>query len=204
LHTQRRRLAHAELDAVVGRSRLPTFADYPSLPYIRAMVQEVVRWGTAAPLGLPHRSTEDDWYEGMFIPKGTICIPNSWQMNHDPEIYGENVARFDPARHLDANGEMTPGPLDGEQWNVSYGFGRRRCPASHVANNSLFITIAITLWAAKIERKKDESGELLPLDTDGFVDQGIVVCPVPFECEVTPRFPEAPSLLSQERELRGL
>jgi hypothetical protein len=28
--------------------------------------------------------------------------------------------------------------------------------------------------------------------------------PVPFECEITPRFPEASSLLAQERELRGL
>lgn len=33
--------AQAELDAVVGRSRIPTFADYEHLPYIRAMVKEV-------------------------------------------------------------------------------------------------------------------------------------------------------------------
>ena len=35
--TQKR--AQAELDAVVGRARLPTFADYENLPYIRAMVR---------------------------------------------------------------------------------------------------------------------------------------------------------------------
>ena len=29
-------------------------------------------------------------------------------------------------------------------------------------------------------------------------------CPVSFECETTPRFPEASALLAQERELRGL
>jgi hypothetical protein len=28
--------------------------------------------------------------------------------------------------------------------------------------------------------------------------------PVPFEVKITPRFPEAPAMLSQERELRGL
>ncbi len=28
--------------------------------------------------------------------------------------------------------------------------------------------------------------------------------PVPYECEIMPRFPEALSLLSQERELRGM
>jgi cytochrome P450 len=64
--------AQAELDKVVGRSRLPTFSDYPHLPYIRAMVKETLRWGQLDPLGVPHRSTEDDWYRGMFIPKGTI------------------------------------------------------------------------------------------------------------------------------------
>jgi len=57
--------AQAELDAVVGRARLPTFADYSFLPYIRAMAQETLRWRPSGPLGVPHRLTEDDWYEGM-------------------------------------------------------------------------------------------------------------------------------------------
>jgi len=35
--------AHAELDEVVGSARPPTFADLPSLPYIRAMVKETLR-----------------------------------------------------------------------------------------------------------------------------------------------------------------
>jgi cytochrome P450 len=168
--------AQAELDAVVGRSRLPTFADYPHLPYIRAMVKETVRWGTTSPLSVPHRSTEDDWYEGMFIPKGTICIPNLWHMNHDPEIYGEDAAQFNPARYLDANGDIAPGPSQAkEEGHFGYGFGRRICLGRHVANNSLFIDISIILWASKIERKKDASGQLLPLDVNRFVEQGLIL-----------------------------
>ena len=77
--------AHAELDAVVGCGHLPTFADLTHLPYIRAMVNEALRWRPPAPLGAPHRSTEDGWYDGMFIPKGTLCIANLWHsMNQDP------------------------------------------------------------------------------------------------------------------------
>jgi cytochrome P450 len=166
--------AHAELDAVVGRVRLPTFADYPHLPYIRAMVMEILRWRPATPLGGIHRSTEDDWYEGMFIPKGTVCIANVWHLNRDPEMFGENVAHFDPARHLDANGDIPSGQSDREG-HFSFGFGRRHCPGRHVANNSLFIDIVVLLWATKIERKSDASGKLLPLDVDGFVDHGLVV-----------------------------
>ena len=166
--------AQAELDAIVGRARPPTFADYPHLPYIRAMVMEALRWRTSVPMAV-HRSTEDDWYEGMYIPKGTVCIANVWHMNHDPEIYGENAMHFDPARHLDANGDIPSGPSDNKEGHSSYGFGRRRCTGRHLANNSLFINIAILLWAAKIERKKDASGQFAPLDVDGFVDRGIVV-----------------------------
>ena len=70
------RQAQAELDAVVGRARLPTFADAPRLPYVRAIIREVLRWRPAFPIGVSHTTTEDDWYEGMFTPKGATCIPN--------------------------------------------------------------------------------------------------------------------------------
>jgi len=45
----------------------------------------------------------------------------------------------------------------------------------HVANNLLFIDIAVLLWATKIERKKDASGQLIPLDLDGFEGHGLTV-----------------------------
>ena len=44
--------AHAELDAVVGRSRLPDFNDRPNLPYIGAIVSEALRWKPVLPLSM--------------------------------------------------------------------------------------------------------------------------------------------------------
>ena len=168
--------AQAELDAVVGRTRLPTFADYPHLPYIRAMVKEILRWRPFAPIITPHRTTEDDWYEGMFIPKGTICLANAWHMNRDPEIFGENVEDFEPARYLDASGDIAPGLTDlKKDGHFTYGFGSRICVGRAMADNSLFINIAILLWAMNFERKKDASGRFLPLDVDGWVDIGLVM-----------------------------
>lgn len=41
LYPETQARAQSELDTVVGRARLPTFADYDHLPYIRAMVKEV-------------------------------------------------------------------------------------------------------------------------------------------------------------------
>lgn len=43
--------AQAEIDAVVGNDRLPTFADRPNLPYIDAVVSEVFRWNSVLPIG---------------------------------------------------------------------------------------------------------------------------------------------------------
>jgi cytochrome P450 len=118
--------AHAELHAVIGRTRLPTFADYPHLPYIRAMAKELLRWRPIAPINTLHRSTEDDWYEGMFIPIGTLCLANTWvawRMNRDPEISGRNTEDFDPARYLDASEGLAPGISElKKDGHFSYGF----------------------------------------------------------------------------------
>ncbi|KAH9987348.1 cytochrome P450 [Russula vinacea] len=151
--------AHAELDAVVGRDRSPTLETY-------------------RPTGIATSIHWDDWYEGMFIPKGTICIPNVWHMNRDPELFGKNAEHFDPARYLDANGclHVAPGLSDiKEEGHFTYGFGRRICVGRHMADNSLFINMAIMLWANRIEGKKDASGRLIPLDLDGWLDIGLVM-----------------------------
>ena len=70
--------AQAEIDEVVGRGKLPTFADFEHLPYIRALVKETLRWAPVGPLGVPHRVTQDNTYEGYHIPKGAMCISNIW------------------------------------------------------------------------------------------------------------------------------
>ena len=51
------RKAQEELDRVVGKDRLPDFQDQDSLPYINALIMELLRWHPIAPLGVPHRST---------------------------------------------------------------------------------------------------------------------------------------------------
>ncbi|KAH9975377.1 cytochrome P450 [Lactifluus volemus] len=186
--TQKR--AQEELDSVVGRKRIPTFLDSQDLPYIRAMVKEALRWRPVDPLGLPHLSTQDDWYEGMFIPKGSIMMANVWHLNRDPEIYG-------------ADAPTSIRPETKEEGHVTYGFGRRICVGKHVANNSLFIDIAMMLWACTIEPAKDENGQVIPIDVDGCIEDGLSVRPVPFKVDISPRFPEAPTLLAGEWELRG-
>jgi len=195
------RRAQAELDAVVGRDRLPTFSDAPRLPYVRAITKEILRWRPAAPLGVPHAATDDDWYKGMFIPKGSICMANIWHCNHDRAIFGEDADDFRPERHLNGRGELLPGPIEtNKAGHSAFGFGRRICVGKHLAYDSLFINTARVLWAAKLERVRDENGREVPVDTDTLVDAGLVIRPVPYDCEVTPRFSGVESLLREELE----
>jgi cytochrome P450 len=52
LHPDIVRKAHEELDAVIGQGRLPQMSDKESLPYVHAIVKEVIRWYPPAPLCL--------------------------------------------------------------------------------------------------------------------------------------------------------
>ena len=60
----------------------------------------------------PHRSTQDDVYEGYFIPKGSTIIANVWEINRDPECFGGDVEQFNPGRYLDEKGALIAGLTD--------------------------------------------------------------------------------------------
>ena len=51
LYPDVQRKAQAEIDQIVGNSRLPNFSDEGTLPYVQAIVKEVLRWHPVAPLG---------------------------------------------------------------------------------------------------------------------------------------------------------
>ena len=95
LYPEVQKKAQAEIDAVVGPNRLPDFNDRSSLPYVNAIVKESARWNIVVPIGrpfvitiittiltspegIPHMSTNDDEYNGYYIPKGTVVIGNAW------------------------------------------------------------------------------------------------------------------------------
>ena len=70
--------AKVEVDSVVGRDRLPTFEDRDQMPYLEALIKEVMRCHPVIPLGLPHATIEDDLHDGYFIPKDSIVFTNIW------------------------------------------------------------------------------------------------------------------------------
>ncbi|KAK7057918.1 cytochrome P450 [Favolaschia claudopus] len=202
LHPEVQTAAQRQLDDVVGRGRMPTFADYDHLPYIRAIVKEVLRWRTVLPIGLPHRVSEDDWYEGFFIAKDSILIPNIWGMNHDPAIYGEDAEAFRPERHLTEDGILASAPKDTkDESHCSYGFGKRICVGRHVANRSLFIEMATILWIFNILPSKDHNGNPMLPDARPTRGDSLNLRPAPFQCEIVPRFENATEIVAQAKSM---
>jgi cytochrome P450 len=91
--------AHEEISRVVPEGRGPTFDDEPRLPYIRAIVKEILRMKPVASIGSPHASTEDIVYQDMWIPKGSIITLFQWAIHTDPTRW-ENPEQFNPERYL--------------------------------------------------------------------------------------------------------
>ncbi|KAF9464219.1 cytochrome P450 [Collybia nuda] len=189
LHPEYQAKAQEEIDKVIGRDRLPELSDRGSLPFLECILQESLRWYQAAPTGVPHRSLEDDIYNGMFIPKGSTIIANIRGMTLDEQVYAEPL-RFNPNRFLpqpEGNGESFP--------ITTFGFGRRVCPGRYLADASLWIAVASLLATVTIKKVLDIDGrEITP---EVVFISGIASHPKPFRCDIRPRDKTAQSLLAQ-------
>ncbi|KAG6909265.1 hypothetical protein DXG01_001327 [Tephrocybe rancida] len=153
LYPEAQARAQEELDAVVGKGRLPDFEDRASLPYLECLLHELHRWHHPLPSGVPHRSVEDDIYDGMFIPKNSIIIANIRSMTWDEDVYSD-VRTFNPSRYLAApEGRGEPVPT------VTWGFGRRVCPGRHLADATLWISIATILSTLNISKAIGKDGK---------------------------------------------
>ena len=127
------RKAREEVDIVCSHAaRLPGIDDISSIPYLCALVKEVVRWRPSVPLIPQHQPTQNLEFEGYLFPAGTEFLINGISLSKD----FEEPQAFRPERWLDGNeGNMTPG-----LWH--FGGGRRICVGYKVAQTQLFIAFA--------------------------------------------------------------
>ncbi|KAL1950428.1 hypothetical protein VTO73DRAFT_5552 [Trametes versicolor] len=188
-HPEVQKKAQAELDTVVGPHRLPEFSDRDSLVYVNAIVKEALRWHNVLPLGVGHRTVEDDEFHGYFIPAGTTVIGGVWGCAHDPAIYPDPDT-FNPDRFI-KDGQLDPSVLDPA--SLVFGWGRRICPGRFFADAALFITVASLLHTFEITPPLDAYGNPIRIELNA--SHGFLSYPVDSRCTVKPRSPEAAALL---------
>ncbi|KAH8103696.1 cytochrome P450 [Phellopilus nigrolimitatus] len=193
LYPEAMRRGQEELDRVVGKDSLPTFEDRPNLPYINAICSEVQRWQPVGPLAAAHCATEDDVYNGCFIPAGTAILPNVWAMLRNAETYPE-PDKFVPERWLLTDGK-TP-PLSANK--MAFGFGRRICPGRFFVENSIFIGVSSILSAFDIQKSVDNRGA--PIIPSAEYTSHFIRHPKPFKCRIAPRSTKVEALIHQTTE----
>ncbi|KAI9459772.1 cytochrome P450 [Boletus coccyginus] len=173
--------AQTQIDAVVGKDRLPTIDDRPLLPFIDAILRETHRYSPVVPLSIPHVAVDDDVYEGFHIPKGAILLANIWSMTHDESRFPDPHA-FIPERFLNDDGSLKPNDIE----NIVFGFGRRICVGRHFADTSVWSVIASVLATFKILKPVDENG--VEISVEPAFSSGLATHPLPFKCRIVPRF----------------
>ncbi|RKL26376.1 hypothetical protein BFJ72_g13772 [Fusarium proliferatum] len=195
--------AHQELDRVIGQDRFPTWADEPNLPYIRAIIKENQRWRSISPMSFPHYTSNDDVYNGYYIPKNCVVRVNHWMMHSNDERYA-NPEKFDPERFIDhtqsaaasANAVDTSG-----RDHFSYGGGKRICPGIHLAERSLFMMTSRMLQTFKFGRPLDpKSGTPRELTVEDIgVSTSLIMTPgSDFDVSFEPRSEKIEQLLESE------
>jgi cytochrome P450 len=169
LYPEEFRKLQEEVDEVVGADRLPCFEDMSSLPRVRAVAKEVLRWRPVTAGGLPHMLTKDDTYKmehgrSVLLKAGTNVHPVQWSIHREPVRY-PNAESFRPERWLEKGWPTFKEPLTqypNLQNFSAFGFGRRICPGQNIAERSLYILISRVAWACHITQKRDQSGNPLP------------------------------------------
>ncbi|KAJ6626053.1 cytochrome P450 [Mycena sp. CBHHK59/15] len=187
------KMAQLEIDTVVGQNRLPDFDDEPSLPYVSALMNEVLRWINPTPIAIPHFLASEDEYRGYRLPASSIVIANTHAILHDEVVYPEPHT-FNPERYL-LDGKLNPSVPSPD---IVYGFGRRICPGRHMAASSVWITLVSILATLDITKAVGDDGQLLEPTCDYFA--GVVVQPLPFQCSIKPRSKEALALIQGTAE----
>ncbi|XP_058103332.1 cytochrome P450 78A5-like [Magnolia sinica] len=140
LHPDIQAKAQQELDTFVGSSRHVQDSDIPNLPYLQAIVKEVLRMHPPGPLLSWARLAIHDVHVGKyFVPAGTTAMVNMWAITHDGSIWKDPSA-FRPERFLEEEVSVMGSDLR----LAPFGSGRRVCPGK-----ALGLT-TVHMWLARL------------------------------------------------------
>ncbi|OAX33598.1 cytochrome P450 [Rhizopogon vinicolor AM-OR11-026] len=158
--------ARAEIDQVTKHDIIPSIDDRASLPYLDAVLFEVLRWHIPTPLGIAHATSQDDIYDGYFIPEGLKSYQPRLALSRDEETFPD-ASRFDPGRHLTIDGQLKDHIVNHFACTDSY---RRICPGRWFAENAAWTPMATILSILRIDYARDPGGheiEIKPEYTAG-------------------------------------
>lgn len=150
-HPEILKKAKRELDTHIGQNRLVDEVDIPKLPYIQSIVYETLRLHPAAPMLVPHFSSEDCTIGDYNLPQKTILLVNAWAIHRDPNLWSDPT-HFKPERF---ENESEVNKL------LPFGLGRRACPGSNLAQRTVSLTLALLIQCFEWKRTSIEEIDLI-------------------------------------------
>ncbi|CAL2267588.1 unnamed protein product [Prunus armeniaca] len=142
--------ARAELEVQLGQEQLVEEHDISKLPYLQSIISETLRLYPAAPILLPHFSSDDCTIGGYNVPRGTMVLVNAWAIHRDPRLW-DNPESFTPER-FGSGDDLSSQPMP-------FGLGRRSCPGSGLAQRTVGLTLGSLIqcfdWARISEKEID-------------------------------------------------
>ncbi|XP_039591239.1 cytochrome P450 2J2-like isoform X2 [Polypterus senegalus] len=123
----------AEIDSVLGQTRLPSMEDKINLPYTEAVVHEVQRKADIVPVNLLKMTTEDMTIGGYLIPKDTAILINLSSVLNDKDEW-ETPDTFNPGHFLTPDGKFRR-----REAFMPFSAGKRPCLGEPLARIELFL-----------------------------------------------------------------
>ncbi|XP_071154085.1 cytochrome P450 2J6-like [Mytilus edulis] len=166
-----------EIDSVTSSNRLLSLNDRSKLQYCQAVVDETLRISNTAPLSVLHGASNEIFFKGFRIPKGSVIVPNIDSVLMDERVFSY-PEKFNPERFLDKDGM-----LHGTEKNIAFSVGRRACMGESLARMELFLYLT-----ALVQRFKflPACGEDPPPKIKRIL--GLQFTPAPFMLKVARRF----------------
>ncbi|KID95199.1 cytochrome P450 phenylacetate 2-hydroxylase, partial [Metarhizium majus ARSEF 297] len=149
------------------------------VPYITALVKEVLRYWTVIPICLPRTSIRDIPYKDTVIPAGTTFFMNAYAADYDEERF-KIPEKFIPERFLEDTEVGTP--------HYAYGAGSRMCAGSHLANRELYTAYIRLITAFEMfPSENPEDAPCMDCIECNATPTSLTLDPKPFKIGIKPR-----------------
>ncbi|XP_021948995.1 cytochrome P450 2J6 [Folsomia candida] len=138
-----------EIENVIG-TRTPEQNDEPNMPYTQALINEILRYTSIAPLAIFHNAMQDVRFHGYDIQKDTMVLLNLHGAHHDKNYWGD-PEKIRPERFLAADGTT---PVKHEAF-LAFGAGKRLCVGEAMGRKELFLFLTSIVQNFRISTDPD-------------------------------------------------
>ncbi|XP_004545048.2 25-hydroxyvitamin D-1 alpha hydroxylase, mitochondrial [Maylandia zebra] len=156
----------AEVLTVLEGRKIPEAADVAQMPFLKAIVKEVLRLYPVIPANARVIPERDIQVGGYLIPKNTLITLCHFATSRDPGVFA-NPNHFNPYRWL--NKDQTYHPYA----SVPFGVGKRSCIGRRIAELELYLALARIISEFEV-KPNTEGASVKPMTRTLLVPENVI------------------------------